>query len=284
MTSALFINGVYESVLLEILSAQEARRGGFSYLQPHKGQVIAMLRRENPSTSKPIRLYASTTANLSSICYTAEIVGWSDKRELLVHQSDEIRNHLRELQQDELDLFDGAQEGATQAINIIVIQNLKRLENVYSTSLLTKRSDGLPLQKRTRPGGWSEVNSLGDLLSLPVETRSHVDSCLTRQIADSLKLSNSERASRLKKAQRYAERVQIISIGYRRNADVIAAVLLRANGICERCKANAPFTRRSDGSPYLEVHHWKPLSDGGPDIVENAGALCPNCHREVHHA
>ena len=284
MTSALFINGVYESVLLEILSAQEARGGGFSYLQPHKGQAIALLRRESPSIRKPIRLYASTSANLSSICYTAEIVGWKDKRKLLGHQSDEIRNHLREWQQDDLDLFDGAQEGATQAINIIMIQHLKRLETVYSTSLLTKRSDGLPLKKRTRPGGWSEVNNLGDLLSLPVETRSHIDSCLASQIADSLNLSDSERESRLHQAQRYAERVQIISIGYRRNADVIAAVLLRANGICERCKANAPFIRRSDGSPYLEVHHWKPLSDGGPDIVENAGALCPNCHREVHHA
>ncbi|WP_094586818.1 HNH endonuclease [Synechococcus sp. BO 8801] len=284
MTSALFINGIYESVLLEILSAQEVRGGGFSYLQPHKGQVIALLRREDPSTSNPIRLYASTTANLSSICYTAEIVGWKDKRELLGHQSVEIRKHLLEWQQDELDLFDGAQEGAAQAINIIIIQNLKRLETVYSTGLLTKRSDGLPLKKRTRPGGWSEVNCFDDLLSLPIETRSHIDSCLTSQIADSLNLPDSERARRLQKAQRYAERVQIISIGYRRNADVIAAVLLRANGNCERCKANAPFTRRSDGSPYLEVHHWKPLSDGGPDIVDNAGALCPNCHREVHHA
>jgi 5-methylcytosine-specific restriction protein A len=77
--------------------------------------------------------------------------------------------------------------------------------------------------------------------------------------------------------------VQIISIGYRRNADVIVAVLNRANGICERCNKNAPFVRRSDGTPFLEVHHRKPLAEGGEDTTENALALCPNCHREVHH-
>jgi 5-methylcytosine-specific restriction enzyme A len=25
------------------------------------------------------------------------------------------------------------------------------------------------------------------------------------------------------------------------------------------------------------------LADDGPDIVENAVALCPNCHRRLHH-
>jgi 5-methylcytosine-specific restriction protein A len=33
----------------------------------------------------------------------------------------------------------------------------------------------------------------------------------------------------------------------------------------------------------LEVHHKKQLSEGGEDTVENAIALCPNCHREAHY-
>lgn len=68
---------------------------------------------------------------------------------------------------------------------------------------------------------------------------------------------------------------------YLRNPDVVAEVLHRAKGKCERCGALAPFLRR-DGTPYLEVHHIKLLSQGGDDTPENAQAQCPNCHRESH--
>jgi 5-methylcytosine-specific restriction protein A len=33
----------------------------------------------------------------------------------------------------------------------------------------------------------------------------------------------------------------------------------------------------------LEVHHKTPLSARGEDTVENAIALCANCHRELHY-
>lgn len=69
---------------------------------------------------------------------------------------------------------------------------------------------------------------------------------------------------------------------FRRNPGVIAEVLVRSNGHCEKCQKAAPFKRASDGSPYLEVHHHIPLSKGGNDKIENALALCPNCHREAH--
>ena len=45
----------------------------------------------------------------------------------------------------------------------------------------------------------------------------------------------------------------------------------------------APFLKRSDGTPYLEVHHDVRLADGGADTVRNARALCPNCHGDAHH-
>lgn len=84
------------------------------------------------------------------------------------------------------------------------------------------------------------------------------------------------------KAQKKPEKIHITSTGYQRNPDVIAEVLIRADGICEQCHSPAPFLRASDGTPYLEVHHIIPLSEGGDDTVENALALCPNCHREAH--
>lgn len=80
------------------------------------------------------------------------------------------------------------------------------------------------------------------------------------------------------------EKVQITTYVFKRNPDVIAEALYRANGRCEndKCQGYKPFNRRSNGSPYLEVHHIKPLSEGGLDIPENTIALCPNCHREKH--
>lgn len=70
---------------------------------------------------------------------------------------------------------------------------------------------------------------------------------------------------------------------FNRNPDVVAEVLLRANGKCEQCKKDAPFVRKSDDTPYLEVHHKVSLSEGGEDTVDNCIAVCPNCHRELHY-
>lgn len=68
---------------------------------------------------------------------------------------------------------------------------------------------------------------------------------------------------------------------YQRSRDVRIYVLARANGKCEGCDATAPF-HRPDGSPYLEPHHLRRISDGGPDHPAHVIALCPNCHRRVH--
>ena len=67
-----------------------------------------------------------------------------------------------------------------------------------------------------------------------------------------------------------------------RDPEVKAWVLQQAAGRCESCGANAPFVSL-DNQPFLEVHHVKGLADGGSDTVYNAVALCPNCHREMHH-
>lgn len=69
---------------------------------------------------------------------------------------------------------------------------------------------------------------------------------------------------------------------YKRSKAVKDYVLLRAAGICELCKIPAPFSRL-DGTPYLEPHHTTKLSDGGPDHPRHVGAICPSCHREIHH-
>jgi 5-methylcytosine-specific restriction protein A len=67
-----------------------------------------------------------------------------------------------------------------------------------------------------------------------------------------------------------------------RAVDVRDYVLARAAGLCEACGKPAPFVTIA-GRMYLEPHHIRRLTDGGPDDPRFVGAVCPNCHREVHH-
>ena len=69
---------------------------------------------------------------------------------------------------------------------------------------------------------------------------------------------------------------------YARSKAVRIYVLARAAGVCECCCKPAPFDRK-DGSPYLEPHHTKRLSDGGPDDPRWVAGVCPTCHRRIHH-
>jgi 5-methylcytosine-specific restriction protein A len=69
---------------------------------------------------------------------------------------------------------------------------------------------------------------------------------------------------------------------YKRSAAVSNYILARADGVCESCGQTAPF-RRPDGTPYLEPHHTRRLSDGGPDHPRWVGGVCPNRHREMYH-
>ena len=106
---------------------------------------------------------------------------------------------------------------------------------------------------------------------------------LNQKIANSLRSTHEQRLARLKNAPVKPRKFRLEILAYDRNPDVIAEVLLRAKGHCELCAKPAPFFRLTDGSPYLEVHHKIQLSKGGDDTVENAIAVCPNCHRFKHH-
>jgi 5-methylcytosine-specific restriction protein A len=83
-------------------------------------------------------------------------------------------------------------------------------------------------------------------------------------------------AASAKPPRRLAEVDQII-----RNEDVAAYAKKAASGKCDLCQGGAPF-RGKNNEPFLECHHVKHLAKGGPDTIENAVALCPNCHRRMH--
>lgn len=105
---------------------------------------------------------------------------------------------------------------------------------------------------------------------------------LQEEVKKANKDNRKKRLVRLSKANKKPKVIHTITTSFKRNPDVIVEVLKRAHGICEKCGKRAPFIRASDGTPYLEVHHIVPLSEGGEDTIENAIAVCPNCHRKVH--
>jgi len=54
-----------------------------------------------------------------------------------------------------------------------------------------------------------------------------------------------------------------------------AKIILKVNGKCLQCK-------KKYSSDVLELHHIKPVSEGGSNRLSNITVLCPTCHRRVH--
>jgi predicted HNH restriction endonuclease len=280
MEKALFINGVYEIVLEEIVKSQENNSGMVFYLQPYSASSIKQLKNSPPDAGSPMSLYLSTTIQLNQICYIAKIVGWEDKNELSKERLDFLNNHIKKFQPEEGEIF--FQVNGKKCVNLISIINLKKVTNQLSVANLIKESNGEPLKNRSRSGGWSYVHALPLLEIERTIVSQHLHEELESAVSKSLKDDDKSLKERLANAAKIPEKIQTISFEYRRNPDVVAVVLKRANGKCELCKLDAPFLKASDRSPYLEVHHWISLSEGGEDTIDNAGALCPNCHKHAH--
>ena len=105
------------------------------------------------------------------------------------------------------------------------------------------------------------------------------------EISFDIKVNNLKKKGVPKRPEgnEHPEKTASSSVQFKRDPAVVAWVLAEAKGLCECCGQPAPF-KRADGSPFLEVHHVVRLKDKGPDTIENAVAICPNCHRALHYA
>ncbi len=121
------------------------------------------------------------------------------------------------------------------------------------------------------------------VLSNAANTIEQYQQSLDYGVDSAIRMSPEERRKKLQPCENKPLTYIVTSWVYVSSPIVIAERLYIAQGKCEECKSNAPFKRASNGSPYLEVHHKKPLADGGKDVIENTIALCPNCHREKHY-
>lgn len=78
------------------------------------------------------------------------------------------------------------------------------------------------------------------------------------------------------------KKISVTSTAFYRSPVIVKEALKRANGICQKCGDKYRFICKVTKEPYLEVHHIKPLSEGGTDTMDNVIAICANCHREIH--
>lgn len=272
----LFLNGVYDSILEEILKSQQKRQNE-NFLQPYKQNIIQMLKKTQPSNENPVLLYISTTDNFKKVTYQAEIISWYDKQELSSEQLKSFNAQIKEYQPKEIDIYLEKEDNGKiiQCKNLLIIRNLTKIPS-FPIAELVNLSNRKALENRTQFGEWSEVYRIAPI------NKQCFDKQEEQQLRQAEQRSSEERNERLANASKKADTRIIISQVYKRNFDVVAEVKFRANGICQLCKKYAPF-EDSKGKPYLEVHHWIPLAEKGDDTVENAVALCPNCHRRAHY-
>jgi predicted HNH restriction endonuclease len=275
LKSSLFLNGVYETVIKEIIESQKKGQKK-NFLQPYSQNAIEMLRSNPPTANSPVTTYISTTDNLNEVTYQAEIIQWYDKQKLTPEKLKEFNDHISNNQPNEKSIYiskDGNGEKILHK-NLLHIIGLKKI-TPFHVSELIKLSDGKPCQNRTMSGKWSEIYRVE-----PVD-KEKLDKEFELELNKSQELSPKERQKNLPSPGHKPDKGTAIITVYRRNSNVVAEALYQANGICGLCKCDAPFNKH-DGTPYLEVHHWTPLSEDGDDTIENAVALCPNCHKRAH--
>lgn len=143
---------------------------------------------------------------------------------------------------------------------------------------------GFPLKSKqfagAKDGTWHKVLKREGFEIIP---KGMAATAFENAARDSLKLPEEERRNLISLLHNGPPLVtEVLVRRFVRSPDIVAQRLFLAKGRCERCKSAAPFKRRGDGQPYLEVHHVKPLSKGGWDVLENTLALCPNCHADIH--
>ena len=160
---ALFLNGVYESVLQEILAVQAYLPEQILYLQPFSSERIRRLAEEPPTVEHPMRMFASITDDLAVVHYVGEIVGWDDKRALDDAKVQVLNRVVRCLQPGEVEVYKRVRDDGPLCVNLLYVRRLRKLSKPFSVDQLINVNTGQSLSTgRTTSGGWVYVVNPSD--------------------------------------------------------------------------------------------------------------------------
>jgi 5-methylcytosine-specific restriction protein A len=122
---------------------------------------------------------------------------------------------------------------------------------------------------RLKPGGVRPMPSVGVVRQLEEIKQRALKGYSKAKLKELAKKAKSKPAKRSSLADDFV-----------RNPYVAVYVKMMADGHCDLCQKPAPFQK--DGQPFFHCHHVLWLARGGPDIIQNTVALCPNCHERMH--
>lgn len=125
---------------------------------------------------------------------------------------------------------------------------------------------------------WRPYRRLTDVIQ-----KEEIDSVEEDEIKETVTLSEAQLLEKINNRKTKPVKLNVLSKQFKRDQYVTRYALKRSGGTCDLCSAQAPFLKENE-EPYLEVHHIIPLSKGGTDSPDNVVALCPNCHRKLHHS
>ena len=97
--------------------------------------------------------------------------------------------------------------------------------------------------------------------------------------------SDKKNSKKPKKAFRKSISVSV----WERDVNVARRALSNASYRCEINPEHLTFQAKRSGHHFMEAHHLIPMREQyhiiqNIDVVSNIVSLCPNCHRQIHHA
>jgi 5-methylcytosine-specific restriction enzyme A len=157
MQYSIFLNGIFESVLNEILEFQTKVPEQTFYLQPYSSRIIRKLSEHPPSSAEPIDLFISNESDLSTVRYKAKIIGWEKKKKIRKSRIEALNKLIQIVQPQEVDIYKVI--NGKDCANLLQIKELEIIDNPFTVEHFTKIKDGTPVKSgRATAGGWTYIN------------------------------------------------------------------------------------------------------------------------------
>lgn len=264
---------------LDALYSVERISDGFDLIIESRGGPTGGRPRRNPDYEMALELHLNRMRDRGMVLLEVQVASRP------AMQKPEVERRV------ELDDF-------TLPLELATIGNLSELRKSIaraSAAYMSTGRGGNPTKRMRLRMSWpdaAEMNSeqIEELLQqapirvLPEEPTGDPDELARRvtKVLNQFRTANGRNRVPVPKGQKFVSRTSQNALGFVRDPNVVAWILHTASGRCEACNSPAPFDREN-GEPFLEVHHVRPLGEGGPDTVDNAIACCPNCHRRLHY-
>src|SRR5699024_224608 len=169
--------------------------------------------------------------------------------------------------------------------NLLSFDTLKKIEKVVNSS-------GFQEYNQTE---WHYPNSafkcyVSCLIYLNRSSENTADIILNESLEKANYMKNYNNSNCINGAQKREAKIKNgINYAYPRKLEESMKAKMNSNWRCELDTDHETFICQSTKTPYVEAHHLIPMAaqdyyENTLDFADNIVALCPNCHRMIHHA